>query len=279
VWGDVTGGGDVPEVELVTGEGRRLYRWDTGVVSIGRMPTNDLVVPSKHVSRTHAELTYADGWVWITDLSSAFGVWVGEQRVHRHALAVGQVARIAPDVYLTVTEDAPDLAAQPTTHLAALPQAPQVPLEELPTRLHIPSAPAQPAMEGGSPSRWLRATEPTVWGPRQTPDLPAEPSAARRPTPEFAGFEDEHEADVFRRQATNPNTTAPLEGTRQGRPVARLVTCATCGERNAASAVSCHSCGFTLAVPCGACGMSLLAAQDRCPRCHTPNAGFAGRIS
>jgi pSer/pThr/pTyr-binding forkhead associated (FHA) protein len=266
----------VPEVELVTGEGRRRFRWESGVVSVGRMPTNDLVVPSKHVSRTHAELTYTDGWVWITDLASAYGVWVGEQRVRHHALAVGQMARLAPDVHLTVIEDAPDLTGQPTTHLGAVPQ---VSLDEMPTRLSIPAAPAQQGMEGSTPSRWLRATEPTVWGLRQTPDLPPDPSAARRTTPEYASFEDEHEADVFRRQATNPSATAPAEEMRHGRPVARLVICATCGERNPVSAVSCHACGHSLALPCAACGLSLLAAQERCPRCHTLNAGFGDRLS
>lgn len=269
-------GGSVPEVELVTGEGRRRFRWDAGTVSIGRMPSNDLVVPSKHVSRTHAELTYADGWVWITDLASAYGVWVGEQRVHRHALEVGQVARLAPDVSVTVIEDAPDLTVQPTTHLAALPQPP---LEELPTRLGIPAVPVEPGALSSTQGRWLRASEPTVWGPRQGPGVPHEPATTRRPTPEYASFEDEHEADVFRRQATNPNATAPLEDGRQSRPVVRLVTCATCGERNPVSAVSCHACGHSLALPCAACGLSLLAAQERCPRCHTLNSAFSGRVS
>jgi pSer/pThr/pTyr-binding forkhead associated (FHA) protein len=278
----------VPQVEIVTDQERRRLSWDVGKITIGRMPNNDLVVPSKHVSRTHAELTYADGRVWITDLASGYGVWIGERRVSHQTLPVGQAVRIAPDVFLTVIEDTPDPAAQPTTRL---PAAPGQPLDEMPTQLRVPSVPALPVEEkptalhpsaaasADAPGRWLRAGEPTVWGPRDAPEPPAPEAARRRPTPDFAGFEDEHDGDVFRRQATNPNASAPATAPRARHLTARLVTCATCGERNPLDVVSCRGCGHSLARPCAACGLSLLAAQDRCPRCHTPNAGFSGRIS
>jgi ribosomal protein L40E len=263
----------VPQVEIATDQGRRRLSWDAGRITVGRLARNDIVVPSNHVSRTHAELTYADGLVWITDLASGYGVWVGERRVTTCAMAVGQPVRIAPDVHLILIEGAPDLAAQPTTHLPALASQP---LAEQPTQMRLPAA--SPSVESGPPARWLRASQPTVWAPRADPAPPAPASAQRRPTPDFASFEDEHDGDVFRRQATNPNADAPATSPRAGKATARLVACATCGERNPLGAVSCHGCGHSLALPCAACGLSLLAAQDRCPRCHTPNTGFAGRV-
>ncbi len=258
----------MPQIEIVSEQGRRRLSWDAGTLTVGRMPSNDVVVPSKHVSRTHAELTCVAGQVWITDLASSYGVWIGEQRVTHHALAVGQRARIAPDVYVTVLEGAPDPAVQPTAYL------PAVPLDEIPTRLRIPTAPIQPGTHGDPPGRWLRASGPAVWGPRGEPEAPLADQDLRRPASEYAGFEDEHDGDVFRRQATNPNATSPARG-----PAPRLAACATCGERNPPGAVNCHGCGHSLALPCAACGLSLLAAQERCPRCHTPNAGFSARIS
>lgn len=280
----------MPQVEIVTDQGRRRLSWDAGKITIGRLPNSDLVVPSKHVSRTHAELTYADGRVWITDLASGYGIWIGERRVSHQALPVGQTVRIAPDVFVTVIEDTPDPAAQPTTRLPAVPSQP---LDEMPTQLRIPSVPGQPVEQqltalhpsavapasGAAPGRWLRAAEPTVWGPRDAPESPVPEVASRRPTPDFAGFEDEHDGDVFRRQATNPNASASATTPRARQLTTRLVTCATCGDRNPLDAVNCRGCGHSLVLPCAACGLSLLAAQDRCPRCHTPNAGFSGRIA
>jgi hypothetical protein len=113
-------------------------------------------------------------------------------------------------------------------------------------------------------------------------DEPAPPLMERdlsRPAAEYAGFEDEHDGDVFRRQVTNPNAALADTAAPAAKPVATLVLCATCGERNPLGAVSCHACGHSLALPCAACGLSLLAAQQRCPRCHTPNSGFRARLT
>ena len=266
----------MPQIEITTEQGRRRLSWDDGTITVGRMPTNDLVVPSKHVSRAHAELTVSGGQVWITDLASSYGVWVDEQRVTRHALAVGQSARIAPDVYLTVIDGAPDPASQPTSRLSAVHH---LPLDEIPTRLRIPTAPIQPGTTSDPHARWLRPTEPMLWGPRPEPERQLADNDLRRPAAEYAGFEDEHDGDVFRRQVTNHNATLPGADPQAGGPVARLVTCATCGERNPLGAVSCHECGYSLALPCAVCGLSLLAAQERCPRCHTPNTGFSERLT
>jgi hypothetical protein len=266
----------MPQIEITTEQGRRQFTWEDGTITVGRMPANDVVVPSQHVSRAHAELSAVGGEVWITDLASSYGVWVGEQRVTSHALIVGQSVRIAPDVTLMVIDTGPDAATLPTSRL---PAAPQLPLDEIPTRLRIPTAPIPPGAVGGAHVRWLRASEPAVWGPRGEPVPPLTERDLRRPAAEYAGFEDEHDGDVFRRQVTNPNAALAHADAPAGRSAAALVLCATCGERNPLAAVSCHACGHSLALPCAACGLSLLAAQQRCPRCHTPNSGFRARLT
>jgi hypothetical protein len=214
--------------------------------------------------------------VRITDLASSYGVWVGKQRVTSHALAVGQTARIAPDVTLAVIDAGPDAALLPT---ARLPAAPHLPLDEIPTRLRIPTVPITPGAEHGAQGRWLRTTEPAVWGPRDDPAPPLTERDLRRPQAEYAGFEDEHDGDVFRRQVTNPDAALAGADAPAAKAAATLVRCATCGERNPLAAVSCHACGHSLALPCPACGLSLLAAQRHCPRCHTPNTGFRARLT
>lgn len=51
-----------------------------------------------------------------------------------------------------------------------------------------------------------------------------------------------------------------------------LHICQTCGQRTAPDAVYCQSCHHSIAHECANCRLSLLPIQDRCPRCHTPNA-------
>jgi hypothetical protein len=58
-------------------------------VSIGREKTNDVVFPSAHVSRVHAEVRCENGVVMISDLGSRNGVQVNGARVLKRILADG----------------------------------------------------------------------------------------------------------------------------------------------------------------------------------------------
>lgn len=58
-----------------------------------------------NISRRHAELTFADGQFWITDLGSANGTYVNGDRISprvRHALKSGNVVRFAANLAATV---------------------------------------------------------------------------------------------------------------------------------------------------------------------------------
>lgn len=49
--------------------------------SIGRLDSNDIVIKEQHVSRQHAVISYRDGLFLISDLGSANGVFVNDERV------------------------------------------------------------------------------------------------------------------------------------------------------------------------------------------------------
>src|SRR5579859_1060797 len=51
-----------------------------------------------------------------------------------------------------------------------------------------------------------------------------------------------------------------------------LHVCQTCGQRTAPDAIYCQSCHHSIARECSNCRLSLLPIQERCPRCHMPNA-------
>ncbi len=71
-------------LELLSGAGSgRVLELDADVISIGRSPTSDVVLPEAHVSAQHARLLVGSAEVVLEDLDSANGTWVlrGEARV------------------------------------------------------------------------------------------------------------------------------------------------------------------------------------------------------
>ena len=54
---------------------------DSGVITLGRTPENDIVMPSGSVSRTHCRLEVSSGVANIVDLNSSNGVYVDETRI------------------------------------------------------------------------------------------------------------------------------------------------------------------------------------------------------
>ncbi|HEY3354160.1 MAG TPA: FHA domain-containing protein [Polyangia bacterium] len=159
-------------VEHLAGQqaGSRRELW-AGRVRIGRADENDVVVidPDALVSRNHAELTVEDGGLWVTDLGSANGTFVGGVRVTRATLRSGDVVELAqngPRLRVTLPQRAtvfvgagpatPPLA--PTTAVVlpdgALPptfpgnvQAPEIYPPTMPLRLNA----SVPGLAAGAP--------------------------------------------------------------------------------------------------------------------------------
>ena len=80
---------DAIEIKVAEPEGtHRAYSFAQKEISIGRLPTNDVVLASGSVSKFHAKLEVDSSGVKITDLRSTNGTFVNGAR-----LTVG--ARIA----------------------------------------------------------------------------------------------------------------------------------------------------------------------------------------
>lgn len=64
-----------------TGELRELTLVEGATATIGRLESNDICIKEQHVSRQHARIEYQDGLFMVSDLGSANGVFVNDQRV------------------------------------------------------------------------------------------------------------------------------------------------------------------------------------------------------
>jgi ABC-type multidrug transport system ATPase subunit len=75
-------------------------RLDKPVLTVGRLPSNDVPVPSQRVSRLHAKIRWADGGWLIEDADSLNGLTYQGQRVDQHMLNRGDRIYIAPSAVL-----------------------------------------------------------------------------------------------------------------------------------------------------------------------------------
>ncbi len=76
--------GDYDEKEILLGEN----------TSIGRSPTNDIVLKEAKVSRQHAAINFMNGNFVVVDLKSSNGVLVNVKRIEEHVLADGDLIQI-----------------------------------------------------------------------------------------------------------------------------------------------------------------------------------------
>ncbi len=130
----------------------------TGRVVIGRSQSCDIVLPSNHVSRQHAELLFRDGCLHVLDLGSSNGTFVNRKRITESRLETNDELRLDTLVFRVegppprVPDDAEKTveigraasvsAQQPVSAGASSPQAVQ-PAQE----------PVRAAMESSAPAR------------------------------------------------------------------------------------------------------------------------------
>jgi pSer/pThr/pTyr-binding forkhead associated (FHA) protein len=77
--------------------------------TVGREPLHDISLGNHQVSRNHARLTLVAGGVELTDLGSANGTFVGEQKRRLEpdqprVVAFGDVFWIGPEIKLCVEQ-------------------------------------------------------------------------------------------------------------------------------------------------------------------------------
>ena len=297
-------------LQVETPDGVRHVSLESDRLTLGRLPTNDVMLPFPQVSRHHAELRQTgDGW-WIADLQSTNGVRVRGARVERSSIHPGDVVQLAPGITLTLVagDVAGDLSAMPTTAMpalsATLPSGDEAAGAWKQVILQAPSAPPPlPEFSYPSPDMEPVALSPphqadgAVHGPESAAFLERSGSpytdafswagtygGMRGPyasQPGEAGdatdaSDDPLEGDLFRRKRARRLYASTAGPAPMGEDAAVVATgmlhlCQTCGQLTAPDVVCCQTCGHGIARPCRACGLSILPIHDCCPRCQAPN--------
>ena len=100
---------------LVIRDGKKwsdVFRLMPGrTVTIGRSPTNQIVIKEDQASRQHAEIFSSDGKWTVRDLNSRNGTYINDQRIRSaQPLEPSQTLRIGREVMLQITSGQPTVA-------------------------------------------------------------------------------------------------------------------------------------------------------------------------
>jgi pSer/pThr/pTyr-binding forkhead associated (FHA) protein len=78
-----------------SGQIREFVLEEGATATIGRSPDNQIAIPERHVSRQHAVISFRDGIFMISDLGSANGTFVNDQKLtDPFPLAHGDIIRL-----------------------------------------------------------------------------------------------------------------------------------------------------------------------------------------
>lgn len=80
------------------------------VVSVGRDPSNDVVISGSHISRRHAEFFIQNGQLIVRDLDSANGTFVNGDRVRERAIYLGDEIGFDSSMYRVAVGKSPSVA-------------------------------------------------------------------------------------------------------------------------------------------------------------------------
>ena len=75
------------DFEIFDGPHRSTGLIDHSPFTVGRLPDRDLILEDVHVSRSHAEIIFENGFYHVVDMQSRHGTFVNGIRVHRQRLA------------------------------------------------------------------------------------------------------------------------------------------------------------------------------------------------
>lgn len=284
-------------LRIETRDGVQRVPLDQDVLRIGRLASNDVILPYRQISRAHAEVERAGSVWWISDLDSTNGLQVGGRRVERYPLQPGERVYLAPDIIICLAADDEDFAALATTQMGVAGGASGDEGDGLPDRAGAAPLLLRLGPDGARAPFSLPARSPSQaeaeWSGARADDddlawsgggWGASGSAASWPAPNRPTTpltDDDVEGDLFRRKRSH----APGRASRESRArrdgfapgTVMLHICPTCGQRTPANGIMCQFCRSPLAEPCPRCGLSLLPSQPYCQRCQTPNPGATHR--
>lgn len=136
-----------------------------------------------------------------------------------------------------------------------------------------PPPPAAPRFQGNAaPPAPVEPSMPPYVAGSSASTAQTPPSGYPAPLGPMMSGSDAH--DLYHRSSAGP----AMQGRATSGPASKLLhVCQTCGQLTAPDSVYCQNCHQTIAQECFNCRLSLLPIQDRCPRCHTPNAASVRR--
>lgn len=275
----------MPYLEIETHEARWHVLLDRDRLTIGRLETNDIVLPYHHISRRHAEIRQVGDTWWISDLGSTNGMRVHGRLVSRHPLRLDEPVDLAPGIVMHLVAGAPafDAAGQATMRMpSADPGAAN--RDAAAESAGVPSSLAAGLSAFAASGVRPPPATPVAGAPGTAPvpewRTPESGDPARRARPAAPTADltvDDLEGDLFRRSLRR-GVPAPRAGEPGDGPAAAQATgevllhlCQTCGQLTAPDVIRCQTCHSGIARPCPVCDLSLLPIQDRCPRCQSAN--------
>ncbi len=278
-------------LRVETQTGTRHVPLDRSRLTIGRLATNDIVLPYQHISRFHAELRRVDDIWWIADLDSTNGLRVAKKRIERCMLTPTVPVQLAPGITLTlvVGDGEEDLTGLPTAYMRVPePMRTDVRRDQSAKSAHTTPR-ANPSGADMDPSSMPAPPDATHSQGVTTPTSRHQqqrsyiaPAPMLQPTRTWIGSgtssADEGsvpEGDLFRRslwQRDHPlGQQRPAESAPPTTTAGMLHLCQTCGQLTPPDTMYCQGCHQSIARPCPTCGLSLLPVQDRCSRCQSLN--------
>jgi pSer/pThr/pTyr-binding forkhead associated (FHA) protein len=197
-----------PKLIIVEGEATQDEIQVRLPMTIGRVQGNGLVISHPLVSRTHCELVRRDDWLWVRDLGSANGTFIGEQRVEGEAV-------LKPGDRLTVG---------PLTFVAVYQQQGLIPprtASKLDAQKVIQDRKGDSAIGASGPPPGATATPPSPPGSKAGPTVAAGPAA--KPAAPLVAAKNGKSGEApsaTKPVVTNTIASAPLPAAANARPAA-----------------------------------------------------------
>lgn len=110
------------QIKIIVGpsKGETIRLEEPTVMTLGRDPASDYVLPAPNASRNHAELKWDGQRLIVEDLGSRNGIYVNANRVEESCvLGSGDVVELGGSVFSVQTMDGADFSYRKTVNLDA----------------------------------------------------------------------------------------------------------------------------------------------------------------